>query len=115
MPQEAAPSDPNTQFPVFSQGVPPNECGTLKEEWQHAVAPSEGVCKSHHKKKIPIIVQPICLDTLSVPTTPFPVVSDEWLDAWEGPLENKPSTLKRKAGVLKESGTKAVTMKKASK
>ncbi len=50
-----------------------------------------------------------------VPTTPFPVGSDEWLDPREVPLENKPSTLLRKAGVLKESGTKAVTMKKASK
>ena len=110
--QEAAPSDPNTQFPVFSQGVPPKEIGTLKEEWTKAEtqrAPSESEGKSHHKKKIPIKVQPICADTIIVPNTPFPLVSDERLDAWEGPRENKPNTLKRKAG------TKAVTMKKSSK
>jgi len=104
--QEAAPSDPNTQFPVFSQGVPPKESGTLKEEWPQVDAPSEGERKSHHKKKIPIN---ICADTISVPTTPFPVVSDEWVIDWEAPLEKKPNTLKRKAG------TKAVTMKKSSK
>ncbi len=37
-------------------------------------------------------------------------MSDEWVIDWEAPLEKKPSTLKRKAGVRKEPGTK----KKAS-
>ena len=110
---------PTTQFPIISQGVPPKESGIIKEEWPQAVAPSEAVRRSHHKKKIPIKVQPICLDTIYdpsyVPSTPVPLVSDDWVDDWEAPLENKPSTLKRKPGVLKEPGTKTLQMKKASK
>ena len=93
-------SVPTTLIPVISQRLASEECVTIKEEWPQA---------------IPIPVQPICADTISVPATPLRDVSEEWVRAWEAPLENKPSTLKRKAVVPKETGGKALTKKKTSK
>ena len=69
-----------------------------------AVAPSEAARKSHHKKKMPIIVQPIGLDTIYdstyVPEPPFPLLSDEAFEPldWEAPLEKKARSRNRKAG-----------------
>ena len=77
--------EPNTEVPKESQ--------KQKEEVAKALAPSEAVRKSHHKKKIPIKVEAICLDTIYdnnyVPTTPIPVVSEIAFEdlVWEAPLK----------------------------
>ena len=100
--------EPNTEV-----GVAPTESGKLKEEvakvadaaTQTVAYPStQSLRKTHHKKKIPLKVEPICLDTIYdnnyVPATPIPVVSEiafEDLD-WEAPLKKKATTRKRKAG-----------------
>ncbi len=66
-------------------------------------APSEPARKTHRKKKIPIKLKPICLDTIYdqnyVPTTPFPIVSEIAFEdlEWEAPLDKKPKSKKRKA------------------
>ena len=106
--------EPNTEV-----RVPPTE---PKEEVTKAVAPSEDVRKTHHKKKIPIKVEPICLDTIYdhnyVPATPIPVVSDEWVVDWEAPLEKKSRSQKRKAHATSESnptGSNTMAKKKAGK
>ena len=62
--------EPNTKVTE-----PPTESGKPKEEVAKAVATSEAVRKSHHKKKVSFEVRTICADTISVPTTPIPVIS----------------------------------------
>ena len=108
--------EPNTEV-----RVPPTDSEKPKEEVAKAVAPSEAVRKSHHKKKIPIKVEPICLDTISDPSyvckPPFPLVSEDWVKDWEAPLEKKTKSQKRKARAPSDSkptGEKAAAKKKTA-
>ena len=93
--------------------VPPKESEKPKEEVAK-VEPAP-VRKSHHKKKIAIKVEPICLDTIYdqnyVPATPAPVISDGWVDDWEAPLDKKPKSKKRTARTTSEPNATGLNTK----
>jgi len=103
--------EPNTEVPKESE-KPKEEVAKVEKVEQPPAR------KSHHKKKIAIKVEPICLDTIYdqkyVPATPTPIISDGWVDDWEAPLDKKPKSKKRKAQATSEpnatdSNTKAHT------
>jgi hypothetical protein len=111
--------DPNTEL-----SVPPKESEKPKEEvtkLEQPPAPSEPARKTHHKKKIPIKVEPICLDTIYdqnyVPTTPFPIVSKIAFEdlEWEAPLDKKPKSKKRKAPATTEPNATSSSITVAKK
>ena len=94
-------------------------------------ADTQGVGKSHHKKKsvIKCLSQPLplpqCVDTLYdqnyIPSPPYPSISEdptEWVEDWEAPIMKKPKSQKRKAPATSEpnsTGSNTVAKKKATK
>ena len=104
--------------------APPKESEKPKEEVakvEQPLTPSEPARKTHHKKKIPIKVEPICLDTIydqnSVPATPTPIISKIAFEdlEWEAPLDKKPKSKKRKAPTTTEPNATSSSITVAKK